>query len=29
MKEKNFLQQYFLQTYLYSGNEEVWKKLGK
>lgn len=27
-KEKNFLLQYFLQTYLYSGNEEVLKKAG-
>ena len=28
-KEKNFLLQYFLQTYLYSGNEEVLKKAGE
>ena len=27
-KEKNFLLQYFLQAYLYSGNEEVLKKAG-
>ena len=28
-KGKNFLLQYFLQTYLYSGNEEVLKKAGE
>ena len=28
-KEKNFLLQYFLQSYLYSGNEEVLKKAGE
>ena len=27
-KEKNFLLQYFLQTYLYSGNEDILKKAG-
>ena len=27
-KEKNFLLQYFLQSYLYSGNEEILKKAG-
>ena len=29
LKEKNFLQQYFLQNYLYSGKEEVLKKAGE
>ena len=28
-ERKNFLLQYFLQTYLYSGNEEVLKKAGE
>lgn len=28
-REQNFLLQYFLQTYLYSGNEEILKKAGE